>query len=49
MWAAEPHLVQRKRIGFQVMIFLIVLVGPAVLHQEEGVVGGALNAAHEIA
>ena len=20
MWAAEPHLVQRKRIGFQVMI-----------------------------
>jgi len=27
MWAAEPHLVQRKRIGFQVMIFLIVLSG----------------------
>lgn len=27
MWAAEPHLVQRKRIGFQVMIFLIVLAG----------------------
>jgi ubiquinol-cytochrome c reductase cytochrome b/c1 subunit len=26
-WAAEPHLVQRKRIGFQVMIFLIVLSG----------------------
>ena len=37
MWAAEPHLVARKRIGFQVIIFLIVLVGPAVLHQEEGV------------
>ncbi len=27
MWAAEPHLVQRKRIGFQVMVFLIVLSG----------------------
>jgi len=27
MWVAEPHLVQRKRIGFQVMVFLIVLAG----------------------
>jgi cytochrome c1 len=27
MWASEPHLVQRKRVGFQVMIFLIVLAG----------------------
>jgi len=27
MWAAEPHLVARKRMGFQVMIFLIVLAG----------------------
>jgi len=27
MWAAEPHLVQRKRIGFQVMVFLIVFSG----------------------
>lgn len=27
MWASEPHLVQRKRIGFQVMIFLIVFAG----------------------
>jgi ubiquinol-cytochrome c reductase cytochrome b/c1 subunit len=25
MWAAEPHLVARKRIGFQATIFLIVL------------------------
>jgi ubiquinol-cytochrome c reductase cytochrome b/c1 subunit len=25
MWAAEPHLEARKRLGFQVMIFLIVL------------------------
>jgi len=27
MWAAEPHLIQRKRIGFQVIIFLIVFSG----------------------
>jgi len=27
MWAAEPTLVARKRLGFQVMIFLIVLTG----------------------
>jgi cytochrome c1 len=27
MWAAEPHLDARKRIGFQVIIFLIVLAG----------------------
>ena len=27
MWAAEPHLEARKRIGLQVMVFLIVLSG----------------------
>jgi len=27
MWVAEPHLMERKRIGFQVMIFLIVFAG----------------------
>jgi cytochrome c1 len=27
MWAAEPHLDARKRIGFQVMVFLIILSG----------------------
>jgi len=27
MWAAEPHLEQRKRVGLQVFIFLIVLAG----------------------
>ncbi len=27
MWAAEPHLMARKRIGFQVIVFLIVLSG----------------------
>ncbi len=27
MWAAEPHMIARKRLGFQVMIFLIVLSG----------------------
>ncbi len=26
-WVAEPHMVARKRIGFQVVIFLIVLAG----------------------
>lgn len=29
MWAAEPHLEARKRIGFQVMIFLIIFAGLA--------------------
>jgi ubiquinol-cytochrome c reductase cytochrome c1 subunit len=24
MWAAEPHLVERKEIGFRVLLFLIV-------------------------
>lgn len=27
MWAAEPHLVERKQMGFRVMIFLIVFAG----------------------
>jgi cytochrome c1 len=27
MWAAEPHLEARHRVGFQVMIFLIVFAG----------------------
>lgn len=27
MWAAEPHMTARKRVGFQVMIFLIVFAG----------------------
>jgi len=27
MWTAEPHLVERKRIGFQVFIFLIIFAG----------------------
>jgi ubiquinol-cytochrome c reductase cytochrome c1 subunit len=27
MWAAEPTLDARKRLGFQVMIFLLVLTG----------------------
>ena len=25
MWTAEPHLEDRKRLGLQVMVFLIVL------------------------
>jgi len=45
MWAAEPTLDARKRLGFQVMVFLIVLTGllyfakkkvwHAALHQTE--------------
>jgi ubiquinol-cytochrome c reductase cytochrome b/c1 subunit len=27
VWVAEPHMIARKRLGFQVMIFLIVLAG----------------------
>lgn len=27
MWAAEPHMETRKRIGFQVMVFLLVFAG----------------------
>jgi ubiquinol-cytochrome c reductase cytochrome b/c1 subunit len=27
MWAAEPHMEQRKRIGFQVMVFMLLLAG----------------------
>jgi ubiquinol-cytochrome c reductase cytochrome c1 subunit len=27
MWAAEPHMVERKRIGFVVVIFMIILAG----------------------
>jgi cytochrome c1 len=27
MWTAEPHMLARKRTGFQVMIFLIILAG----------------------
>ena len=27
MWAAEPHMEARKRIGLQVLIFLILFAG----------------------
>jgi ubiquinol-cytochrome c reductase cytochrome b/c1 subunit len=27
MWTAEPHMEARKRVGFQVMIFLLVFAG----------------------
>ena len=48
MWAAEPHLEARKRIGFQVMIFLLDLRRPALFHQEEGVGGRALSANNQV-
>ncbi len=35
-WTAEPHLEARKRLGFQVMLFLSPAGGPALLHEEEG-------------
>jgi len=25
MWSAEPHMEQRKRVGFQVLLFILVL------------------------
>jgi ubiquinol-cytochrome c reductase cytochrome b/c1 subunit len=27
MWAAEPHMMARKRVGFQVMFFLVIFAG----------------------
>ena len=45
MWTAEPHMEARKRIGLQVFVFLILLHGPAVLHQEEGLGRRALTLA----
>ena len=27
MWAAEPHLEERKRTGFMVMVFLVIFTG----------------------
>jgi ubiquinol-cytochrome c reductase cytochrome c1 subunit len=27
MWAAEPHLVERKRTGFGVLVFLVIFAG----------------------
>ena len=41
MWAAEPHLEARKRLGFQVMLFLIVLSRPASYFVKKKVWAGA--------
>ena len=35
MWAAEPKLVDRKRLGFQVMVFLIVFAGLTYLAKRQ--------------
>ncbi len=35
VWVAEPHLEARKRIGFQVMIFLLVFAGLAYLAKKK--------------
>ena len=45
MWAAEPHLEERKRIGFQVMIFLIVLAGLLYFTKKKVWADGALSVA----
>ena len=44
MWAAEPHLEARKRIGFQVMIFLIVFAGLLYFTKKKVWSDGALSA-----
>lgn len=41
MWTAEPHLEQRKRIGFQVMLFLLVFAG--LLYFTKKKIWGRLN------
>ncbi|TVR10736.1 MAG: cytochrome c1 [Salinarimonadaceae bacterium] len=41
MWTAEPHLEERKRIGFQVMMFLIVFAG--LLYFTKKKIWGRLN------
>jgi ubiquinol-cytochrome c reductase cytochrome b/c1 subunit len=35
MWVAEPHLEARKRIGFQVLIFLVVFAGLAYFSKKK--------------
>lgn len=35
MWAAEPHLEERKKLGFRVMIFLIVFAGMLYFTKEK--------------
>ncbi len=47
MWAAEPHLDARKRIGFQVMVFLIILSG--LLYFTKKKVWHELEAPREVA
>ncbi len=35
MWAAEPHLVARKRMGFEVVVFLLVFAGLMLLTKRQ--------------
>ena len=53
MWAAEPHLVERKSLGFKVMIFLLLFAGMlyltkkkiwSALYNEGGSTGGNAGA-----
>ena len=36
MWAAEPHLEDRKKTGFRVMIFLVLFAGAGLPDQAQG-------------
>jgi ubiquinol-cytochrome c reductase cytochrome b/c1 subunit len=47
MWAAEPHLEARKRLGFQVMIFLVALAG--LLYFTKKRIWHAVEVPHELA
>ena len=44
MWAAEPHLEARKRLGFQVLIFLLVFSGLLYFTKKKVWADGALKA-----
>jgi len=35
MWAAEPHMVERKAMGFKVIIFLIIFAGLLYLTKKQ--------------
>ena len=37
MWAAEPHLEDRKQTGFRVMVFLLLFAGAGLPDQAQGV------------
>ncbi len=44
MWAAEPHLEERKRTGFMVMVFLVIFTGADLPDEEVGLREGIAKA-----